>query len=64
MDVRTLKIKHEEQFKYEVKDILFIMVTSQLGIEGHGRLLYCRRQGFFQLFAQVGANEVVWGKYV
>ena len=29
VDVRTLKIKHEEQFKYEVN-----MITSQLGIEG------------------------------
>ena len=56
VDVRTLKIKHEEQFKYEVKDRLLFMITSQLGIEGHGKLLYCRRQGFFQLFAQAGAK--------
>ena len=38
VDVRTLKIKHEEQFKYEVKDILlFKIITSQLGVEGHGK---------------------------
>ena len=61
MDVRTLKIKHEEQFKYEVKDILLFMITSQLGIEGHGKLLYCRHQGFFQLFAQGGGKMGLYG---